>query len=146
MIPVNERVMQKVVVDGNGCWIFTGYLDKFGYGQINRGGRGAGMGFTHRVLFEYHHGTIEGGLDLDHLCRVHACCNPQHLEPVTRRVNLLRGNTFLARNAAKVECHVGHPFDSENTLFLRTGGRQCRTCNHDRYVRRRDAQRARSAA
>lgn len=29
---------------------------------------------------------------LDHLCRVHACCNIAHLEPVTSSLNTKRGN------------------------------------------------------
>ncbi len=45
---------------------------------------------THRVMYEHWVGPIEVGLELDHLCRTKACCNPDHLEPVTRSENLLR--------------------------------------------------------
>jgi len=39
------------------------------------------------------------GLELDHLCRVTSCVNPDHLEQVTKQVNLLR--EAVARDSAQ---------------------------------------------
>jgi hypothetical protein len=89
--PVFERVMARVRVDESGCWIFTGALSTSGYGRVGRGARAEGLAQTHRVTYEHLVGPIPEGLDIDHLCRVRACCNPAHLEPVTRRENCLRG-------------------------------------------------------
>lgn len=44
------------------------------------------------MVFEELRRPIPVGLDLDHLCRVRSCVNPDHLEPVTRAENLRRGS------------------------------------------------------
>jgi hypothetical protein len=69
---------------------------------------------------------------LDLLCRNRRCVNPAHLEPVTTRQNLLRGETFQAANAAKTECPQGHPYDDDNTYPIPNGGgRGCRKCRRE---------------
>ena len=66
-----------------GCWIWQRGLS---------GGYGAhAQGLAHRVYYERAKGPIPEGLQLDHLCRVHACVNPDHLEPATNAVNTQRG-------------------------------------------------------
>lgn len=73
------------------CWIWQLATDKGGYGLTWAVG---GIGkCAHRVYYERHVGPIPEGLQLDHLCRVHSCVNPAHLEPVTAAVNSQRGNT-----------------------------------------------------
>jgi hypothetical protein len=85
--PIEKRLMSKVSVNENGCWIYTGAIDTTGYGRIGRGGRGEGSTHTHRAAYELLWGPITDGLHVDHLCRVRACCNPLHLEAVTQAVN-----------------------------------------------------------
>ncbi|MFC3348222.1 hypothetical protein ACFOOM_12465 [Streptomyces echinoruber] len=73
--------------------------------------------------------------------------NPYHLDPVPNAVNVLRGESFSAANAAKTECPEGHPYSQENTyVHPTTGGRLCLTCKRmtDRasQARHRAAQRA----
>lgn len=90
--PVFERVMARVRVDEtSGCWIFTGAISTSGYGRVGLGARSEGLAQAHRVTYEHLVGPIPEGLDIDHLCRVRACVNPAHLEPVTRRENCRRG-------------------------------------------------------
>jgi hypothetical protein len=69
-------------------------------------------------------------LVLDHLCRNRRCVNPEHLEIVTSVENVMRGEGFGPKNAAKTHCDKGHEFTPENT-YIRTraqGGRECRAC------------------
>jgi len=74
-------------------------------------------------------GTIPYKLELDHLCRVKHCCNPDHLEAVTHYTNLHRGASIQARNAKKTHCKWGHEFTPENTYIIPSGaGRACRAC------------------
>lgn len=112
------------------CWLWLGELIKrTGYGQVGREGRNYR---AHRLSYELLIGPIPLGLELDHLCKVRHCVNPAHLEPVTGKVNKLRGDTFNARNAAKTHCPKGHPYDEKNTYMHPRGLRCCRQCANAR--------------
>lgn len=132
-----ERFWEKVEIGD--CWEWQGAkID--GYGWFGR--KDPGSNLTHRWTWERLVGPVPEGLDLDHLCRNRACCNPDHLEPVTRRVNLLRGATLTAAAASAEECPHGHPYDESNTGYqARTGYRFCKTCvranRRARYLRER---------
>jgi hypothetical protein len=100
---------------------------------------------AHRWLWEQFGGAIPTGLTIDHLCRNRACVNPWHMEVVTNRENILRGETFSGMNKRKTHCVRGHPFDETNTLYVRRAGapisRRCRTCAAEvmRERRRRES-------
>jgi hypothetical protein len=132
MATMEERFWAKVDKTDT-CWLWTGYTCK-GYGQFC--GR-PGTRAAHRITYEILVGPIPQGMDLDHLCRVRACCNPAHLEPVTRRENLVRGETLIARQVALIHCPQGHPYDEANTFITSAGRRHCRACDRDRHRQRR---------
>lgn len=120
-------------IDVGLCWEWTGAKKK-GYGLFNLpmvdGVRGGQIG-AHRMAWKLLvDPDLPDWLDLDHLCRNHACCDPDHLEPVTRAENLRRGRSA---NAEKTHCPKGHPYDDANTwrYFNAKAGywvRICRTC------------------
>lgn len=134
--PVIDRVMRRIVMGPDGCWIWTGATIR-GYGEVMTGSRAEGTKrplLTHRVTYEHFSGPIPDGLELDHLCRQPLCCNPAHLEPVTHRENMLRGvGTIAAVNAAKTHCPHGHPYSPENTAVWADGQRRCRACRNARH-------------
>ena len=107
------------------CWLWIGTKDGSGYGLLYINGH---LVKAHRFAYELLVGSIPEGLTIDHLCRNRACVNPDHLEPVTMRTNLLRGNGWAAQNARKAHCPQGHPFDEQNTYYDPKGGRRCRVC------------------
>jgi hypothetical protein len=122
-----ERISAKIEPDPDtGCWIWTAAKNQYGYGVV--GIETGKTGLAHRVAYRLMVGDIPEGLDLDHLCRTRACIRPEHLEPVTRRTNLLRGDTATARNAAKTHCPSGHPYSGTNLIVQRSGSRMCRAC------------------
>ncbi len=126
--PMIDRLMERVVPEGD-CWRFTGAINATGYGVIGRGTRGAGNALTHRAAYEHFIAEIPEGLDLDHLCRNRWCCNPWHMEPVSRIVNVSRG--LRAPGYRLSHCRRGHEFTPDNTLTHRSGDRiqrKCRTC------------------
>lgn len=138
------RVLRRTVITADGCWEFQGSLGSHGYGKVAvtiAPGRQQTR-HAHRVVYERLRGPIPEGLVLDHLCRNRACCNPDHLEPVTNWENLRRGESLTAVNAAKTACPAGHPYDDRNTLIKHrpsTGQayRACRACNRERKRRAR---------
>ncbi len=116
------------------CWLWTASKDKRGYGRLNKGKHAQNV-LAHRYSYELVHGKIPIGLELDHLkdiCGNTSCVNPSHLEPVTHKENLLRGNSPMAINARKTHCPKGHEFNKENTYVSPTGGRECRLCQSER--------------
>ena len=108
------------------CWEWLGSKNDKGYGFI--GLRSGVSAPAHRVAYELHYGPVPDGLEIDHLCRNRGCVNPDHLEAVSHRVNVLRGVSPHARNARKTHCKFGHPFDEANTGIDVRGDRYCRIC------------------
>jgi hypothetical protein len=112
-----------------GCWNWSGYLNKDGYGTTRWYGR---MVKSHRASYEIAHGPIPEGLQIDHLCLNKACFNPKHLEAVTQTENMRRRWALFTPET----CLHGHPWTPENTKYIRstTGGkaRWCRQCGRDR--------------
>ena len=100
-VDLSVRFKKKCLLQDNGCHVWTGPADRFGYGLIWIDGQ---LRAAHRVSYEHFVGPIPNGLEIDHLCRVPACVNPKHLEPVTHQENVLRG--FAAKRAANPELHA----------------------------------------
>jgi hypothetical protein len=104
------RILDRVEIVGPlGCWIYP-TLNDSGYGVIGVGGRGGPTMRTHRVAYEHMVGPIPKGMDLDHVCRVRACCNPAHVVPVTRGENLARG----VKKTLQTHCKQGHEMTGAN--------------------------------
>jgi hypothetical protein len=80
------------------CWAWEGTVDGGGYGHITDQGKTMKV---HRIVFEWIKGKIPNGLEIDHLCRNPVCCNPEHLEAVTSRINNLRSTSPAAINSKK---------------------------------------------
>lgn len=113
------------------CWEWQGFTQK-GYGRVPRGvPEVPGETLAHRIVYTLVRGPIPAGLTLDHLCRNPPCCNPFHLEPVTQRVNTLRGESPHAANARKTHCANGHPLSGENLRVEANGARRCKSCAAD---------------
>src|SRR5215470_16941507 len=105
------------------CWAWQGAYNNKGYPTVWLGNR---KYLAHRVAYERWRGPIPRGKQLDHLCRDPRCVNPEHLEAVTCRENLLRSEkTWARRNTEKTRCLRGHRFERRVT---RQGWRWCRAC------------------
>lgn len=125
-------------IDGDGCWLWRGSTNKKGYGLLGVNKKSL---LAHRVAYTLVNGEIPKGLILDHLCRVHGCCRPSHLEAVTPSVNTARGEGWISLQRFKTHCDHGHEFTPQNT-YVKRGLRQCRECNRriwrDWYYRNKE--------
>lgn len=129
-----ERFEAKIVRRDSGCWEWNaGHFKTTGYALFTvRCDDGKWRPtVAHRVGYELFVGSIPDGLPLDHLCRNRGCVNPDHLEPVSQRINMLRGQAPSAIAVRENRCGRGHEFTPENT-FTRirngTAKRECREC------------------
>jgi len=106
----------------SGCWLWIGATDTCGYGRIRISGKQIS---AHRASFIHSRGGIPEGTEIDHTCTIRACVNPVHLEPVTHRINVLRGKGPSANCARRERCEQGHP------LTLNASGirRKCLECS-----------------
>jgi hypothetical protein len=104
----------------DGCWLWTGHTVS-GYGRFKMRNK---VHAAHRFAYEHIVGPIPDGLQIDHVCRVRNCVNPDHLEPVTQAENIKRGYF-----ATKPHCPQGHPYAGDN-LYVRPSdnARICRAC------------------
>jgi len=122
-----KNIATRIEVDPGGCWLWTGFVGGNGYGSFTVWR--VGTIWAHRMVYERVVGPIPEGLELDHLCRVRRCVNPQHLEPVTRRENARRGESPAGLKARQTHCKRGHEFTEQNTRRDKYGNRSCRSCD-----------------
>lgn len=134
--------LAKIRPGEGGCWLWGGAVS-WGYGKFGVRRKADGkrfMAMVHRLAYEMWVGPIPEGLDLDHLCRVRNCLNPEHLEPVTRKENLRRGigaQLSSERQLSKTECRNGHLY-TEATMYIDYRGlRKCRICDRAKKLRYR---------
>ena len=129
---MHESFWNRVDADGD-CWLWQGYIGPKGYGQFGLTHRS--KEYAHRMAWILLVGAIPQDKEIDHLCRVRHCVNPDHMQAVTGRTNKLRGYSFSGQQARQTECRHGHPFTRENTYIETNGQRHCKTCDADRHRR-----------
>lgn len=138
---------QTLIQDKNECWLFQGYINPKGYGQLgkeNNGTRNPGSVLAHRVAYELEYGIIPEGITIDHMCHTsecpnrnkdcqhRRCVNPKHLALATRAENTSRTSVC----AERTHCPEGHEYTEENTIIDKTSRgnptRKCRECKNSR--------------
>ena len=107
----------------SGCWLWTGNRTRGGYGLIDRT-------TAHRWVYRRLIGPVPPQHDLHHRCRLRACVNPAHLEPMDRHAH-----KALDRLDRLKVCRKGHPMTPETIARRREGGQWCRLCRAE-YKRR----------
>lgn len=124
------RMAAKVAIAESGCWHWTGALNSRGYGCISIDAK---VRLSHRVAYELTVGAIPPGLQLDHLCTIKSCCNPDHLEPVTGAENLRRARGQVGLTV----CGRNHLLTRANTYRTSRGVNECRICRRKQCADRR---------
>lgn len=139
---VIKRILNRVNVDENDCWLFQGAKQSDGYGVVKHREKAK---LAHRITYFVFKGKIPKGEEIDHLCKTRNCCNPNHLEAVTHAENIRRGDAkkaFLKMRKNQTHCKRGHKFDEKNTRYkYRKNGvvhRNCIACEKFKYKQRKE--------
>jgi hypothetical protein len=116
--------MWKFVNKTDSCWVWTGSKSRQGYGQFTVNYKNWRV---HRLSYWLKNGNLPDILVLDHLCRNKLCVNPDHLELVTNKENVMRGIGVTAKNARKTHCKRGHRFTPQ-TIYVPPKWQTIRAC------------------
>ncbi len=140
MAITQKYVKARITINDEGCWIWNLRKLPAGYGVgsgINNGTQSGNM-LAHRISYEAFKGAIPEGLTIDQLCRIKVCVNPDHLEAVTHKENLLRAGG--PRYQTNLECtRCGRMKMGDNFgLQIRDDGRGRRYCKHCDNKRRKE--------
>jgi hypothetical protein len=79
---VETRIGKRIQPQPNGCWLYRGDPDTYAKTALARGWPITVHRFVYETLLDV---EIPEGHDLHHLCETPGCCNPDHLEPLTRK-------------------------------------------------------------
>lgn len=90
-VGVASRLLNHCFQKDNGCWVWTGCINR-GYGQIKVGGRRGKTLWVHRVSYACFVGVVPEGMSVNHRCHNTRCINPRHLELMTPEENAEDGN------------------------------------------------------
>jgi hypothetical protein len=137
--------------NGSPCWIWCkGRTVTHGYGRVYYGLCRKSES-AHRLMFAWLVHPLPRGKqlgELDHLCRRPSCCSPLHLEFVSGKENIYRGNGVAVINARKTHCKRDHPLSGSNLKIDSAGKRQCRICqkNYQRQYYKDNPERCRAYA
>jgi hypothetical protein len=140
--PFRQYIAERTEIVDRGhvtpCWIWQQSVNHAGYGV---GRRASDWVRIHRATYEEYVGPIPDGLQIDHLCRVRACCNPEHLETVTAQENARRKwSVYVSKAKPKppklprelsAHCPHGHERTPENTRYRKNGWRECAVCRRE---------------
>jgi len=126
---IKDRLLSKVRIDENDCWLWQGFRNSHGYGHIKVNKKTCK---AHRVSYEVFVAAIPDGLILMHLCDVPACINPAHLIPGTQKENMADAIAKGRMQGGLTHCIRGHEFNLTNTYWRkdRPNERVCKQCRN----------------
>lgn len=132
---LEPRLWDRIEETDTGCWEWIGPRNVLGYGRVYMRAFTGKVGvYAHRLIYELLVANIPDGLAIDHLCRNTSCVNPEHLDPVTDKVNLARGYSPSALASRATHCPQGHPYAGDN-LRMWKGVRLCHICKRSQYTK-----------
>ncbi len=137
--PIGRFVTKIAIHPFSLCWEWTAGCFSNGYGAfaVSR----SRTTQAHRWSYEWFIGPIPAKTEIDHLCAMRRCVNPNHLEAVAHALNMERSKVGAPRRLQTL-CFHGHPLTEANVWRRSNGQRQCRECNRIRQQATRDRKKA----
>ncbi len=140
---ITKELMKRVRVRESKCWVFSGALDKDGFGHMRWDGK---VRLAHQVFYEHYFGPVPEGSKLVHplpegVCVGAACCNPIHTK-------VWKPGQPKPGSGVKV-CKKGHVIDENNQITEnRKSGiiARCRICRQEAWREQKQKARAKFAA
>lgn len=135
-IDARERFLDWSIPEPNtGCHLWLGDVTNSGYGRFWLNGKNVS---AHRIAYEFEHGPIPEGMQIDHLCNTKICVNVRHLRLTTATENLFaaHSNSTARKFSTRSHCSSGHEYTAANTYF-HGKHRHCRECNKQRMRQHR---------
>lgn len=109
-----ERFMSKIHKAENGCWLWSAYRMKNGYGLFRTPAKNE---LAHRASFRLFNGPLDTR-DVMHSCDTPACVNPEHLKLGTRKENMQDAKQKMRMRVG--ELHGRAKLTNEQVEFART--------------------------
>jgi hypothetical protein len=126
---LRQRMLEHTTITPDSHWLWTGYINDHGYGQIGIDRK------TYKVnrlsAYIFHNLDLISNMQACHkddLCRHKNCWNPEHLYAGTRSNN---DSDKIRSNTVKLTFDCGHDRTEENTCYTYLGRRQCRLCHNE---------------
>lgn len=127
-----KRFLEKIKINSEGCWIWTGALKHppgYPYGFFQYKGK---LTLSHRISYMWFVGELDSFKEIHHTCRNYSCVNPEHLQQLCREEH---GKLNL--NSRKTHCPKNHPYSGSNLHINPQGKRVCKICARENLRKRR---------
>lgn len=130
------RLLKCRQITPDGCWLWTGYVNDKGYGQISYDSRPWRVHILSMFLFKPEEYIKNPNVNHKPECRNKTCFNPDHLYSGTQKENIndaVEAGNMGNRFKNVTVCVNGHEFTPENTYTNpKTGVRTCKRCRANR--------------
>lgn len=117
---IQTKLLNRITVNDNGCWVWQGAKSKCGYGYWTEGLHRP-MWRIHRLMWALTHNeamprTKQAMTVIDHICNNKLCFRPSHLQKISQRENVRRSDKRI-KNFTGCNCDIG---DMNDVMLYKT--------------------------